>query len=106
MTQFLNDRSNLEHYFTTLRFRLLENYSRTALFLKAHKIPFDPANSGTFIWINLSRWLSFFENDEESAFMGLEMRLTLWLMKKGVYLEPGAVSDWLYVQHNFLIQYF
>lgn len=105
-TAFLEDRTNMSAYLTTYHARLRKSYMATSNLLKRYGIPFQIANSGMFIWIDLSPWLLNFGNESEKSATGTEMKLTLWLLKQGVYLEPGKVSShaWLCWQNNALIK--
>lgn len=60
-------------------------------------VPYEIGNAGVFLWIDLSKWVSVIDDrganmarkcDENS-----EITLTRYLMSKGVYLQPGGVSN-------------
>jgi hypothetical protein len=91
-TKFLEDHSHIEYYCTTYHRRLRDSYYKTIQILEEYSIPFKRANAGVFIWVDLSSWLVKFDDGCEDAIMGKEMKLTIWLLEQGVYLEPGQVS--------------
>jgi len=88
-TKFLEDREHLTKYLTLYHRRLQRSYLSTIHILAEYNIPFNRANAGMFIWIDLSSWLPKFGTE---ATVGREMKLTIWLLQQGVYLEPGKVS--------------
>ncbi|KAJ9136657.1 Aspartate aminotransferase [Pleurostoma richardsiae] len=83
-----SDCSFVTKYLKTYRQKLRESRETATQFLDRHRIPYRPANAGVFLWIELSKWTPLIDGcgtSEESN----EVRLTKYLIKEGVYLEPG-----------------
>ena len=90
-SQIISNDGFTERYVQVYQARLKSSYLYTTAFLSRYSISFDPANSGLFIWIDLSKWTSIISGWAVSA-DSPELALTKWLLTKGVYLEPGEVS--------------
>lgn len=84
----LSDEKKVQDYIDTYQARLQESYICTSKLLRAHDIPFKPANSGMFIFIELTRWLDYFEGSLPRK----EEKLCWYLVKAGVFLSQGRVS--------------
>lgn len=54
--------------------------------LDAHCIPYTDPDAAFFVFIDLSHWLTRFQNDTE----GGEIALLEYLVHRGVFLEPGT----------------
>ncbi|PVH77471.1 PLP-dependent transferase [Cadophora sp. DSE1049] len=92
---FLADRVQVSKFLALYQRRLKAAHVHATTFLSMHVIDYDVSNSGVFIWIDLSVWLRFFpEIGRDSP----ELLLTYYLMRKGVYVEPGEVSAPKYVE--------
>ena len=89
-SRLLQDEAYVDKFFKTYQTRLSQSYARTTAFLEKYSIPYQPANSGLFIWIDLSQWLDGTELPGKAG-DSPELKLTRWLMTEGIYLEPGQV---------------
>lgn len=100
-SNMLSDSIFVDRYAQTLRERS-EHFRNLAIqSLDKMQVPYENANAGVFLWIDLSHWISAVLQDEEdiaSAHRGdPEIKLTRYLMSKGVYLQPGGVSSLLFL---------
>lgn len=57
--------------------------------LTRNGIPFQPSNTGLFIFVDLSQWVDSFSGDEGE---GSELNLCQYLIEHGVCLNPREVS--------------
>lgn len=96
-TAFISDENAMEEYLITYRSRLRQRYIEITQLFKAKGIPHDPANSGLFVWIDLNKWLCYFngtdktkasEKDKESR----EEQLYRYILSRGVVLNLGEES--------------
>lgn len=92
-THLLRQHDLLQDYVTTYRKRLTEAYMSASYSLEELQIPFQPANAGLFIFIDLGEWISHFERrgDDPTA-PSPELRLCDYLVSQGVFLNPGQVG--------------
>lgn len=87
-SRFLSDSTHVAQFLDLYSDRLSAAHSHAATFLSENNITYDATNSGIFLWVDLSRWLRYYcGTDAESS----ELQLAKYLIKKGVYLQPGEV---------------
>ncbi len=93
-------------YTETYQDRLTEAYDTTTAALIHHGIPFLPATSGLFIFIDLRTWLYLLPGpdlmipkessgsslDQDFTSGSQELQLWKWLVDHGVALNPGEAS--------------
>ena len=92
-TRLLSQTEVLQNYVATYRERLTRAYDRAAGALSDLQIPFQPANAGLFIFIDLSMWVLYFSGDQYNPRgPSPELQLCEYLVKQGVFLNPGQVS--------------
>lgn len=82
----------------TYRSRLRQRYIQTTQLLKVKGIPHDPANSGLFVWLDLSKWLCYFTGTDQSKSgdgdtESREEKLYRYILSRGVVLNLGKVSQ-------------
>lgn len=94
VARFLGHLKLVERYRVLYQRRLGKQYATTVTALKSNGIPYRRANAGLFVFINLSKWLVYFETDgsPESGHTTPELRLCSWLIDHGVFLNAGQVS--------------
>lgn len=103
----------LQVYVTAYRGRLTGAYVRAATALRDLDIPFQPANAGLFIFIDLSQWVSYFSGDQYNPRGPTpELQLCDYLVSQGIFLNPGQVGhspeiqhDWQLADHTSDVQY-
>ncbi|KAF9974361.1 hypothetical protein BGZ73_002247 [Actinomortierella ambigua] len=89
-THLLSDGKVIDEFTRTNQERLAESYTETANFLRAHKIPFIPAQAGHFLWMDLRQFIP--QSLVASAQAGdREAELKLWyaMLDEGVYVNLG-----------------
>lgn len=91
-TKIFSDLDMLETYFALLKARLRDNYLRVSAEFEKKGISYSPANAGVFLWIDLSRYLGYFEGTDEVE-ETREMRLCRWLIGRGLFVSPGELSE-------------
>ncbi|KAK4549430.1 hypothetical protein LTR36_006427 [Oleoguttula mirabilis] len=90
-THFLSNEKAVEDYLALYRKRLRESYLGASAALRQSNIPFEPANSGMFFLIKLTKWLRYF--DDFGAAGSRETKLCRYLaVTAGVYMSMGEVS--------------
>ncbi|KAH8887250.1 PLP-dependent transferase [Thozetella sp. PMI_491] len=90
-TRLLEDVQRVDMFISVYQERLRKAHDFATRTLRKHGIPFFPANSGLFLLLNLSEWLSYFNdsNTNESQ----EAKLCRYLaFKAGVFLNMGELS--------------
>ena len=94
MTIILQHKTFLPNFLKTNHQRLREHYTLTSQFLRAHNIPYIPANAGFVIWLDLTKYLSRLtgKNDLER-----ERELNHRLLDGGVHL---ATSEAFFGEEN------
>ncbi|KAL2209893.1 PLP-dependent transferase [Sarocladium strictum] len=89
-TKLLEDQQHICTYLTEYRRRLTEAYAHVAQALQSSRIPYEPAEAGLFVFIDLHAWLKHFkEGDNDSSTQTPERRFCTWLIQRGVFLNPG-----------------
>ncbi|CAG9990020.1 unnamed protein product [Clonostachys byssicola] len=93
-TSFLSQQDTVEEYLVTYRSRLSEAYSRAATALQKQRIPYEPANAGLFIFIDLSAWLQYFVGSTQGTgtMSSSELRLCEYLIDHGIFLNAGEFA--------------
>lgn len=96
-THLLRDEVFLQNYLSVYPVRLQAAYQSTTATLTHHGVPFEPANAGLFIWVDLSRWLAYIAPGAIANCSGgkgdsPEVQLSRYLLRRGVYLQPGEVG--------------
>ena len=88
----LSDEDEMTEFIGVYRERLRERYSHAVGHLRKHGIPFDPANSGLFLVVRLTKWLVFF--DDSNPHQSREEQLCRHLaFDGGVFMSMGQVSS-------------
>ncbi|KAG5655624.1 hypothetical protein KAF25_009123 [Fusarium avenaceum] len=88
-TWLLQDSRAVSDYIFEYRRRLSNAYLGVTQALRSNKIPFNPADAGLFVSINLHEWIHHFSEDAGTS---PEHQLCHWLTHHGVFLNPGEVS--------------
>jgi len=88
VTRFLQQLDVIQDYLDNYCSRLTEAYRRTTMALNKYKIPFQRADAGLFVFIDLSRWVHNFDAGKMGS---PEMQLCRMLIDNGVFLNPGQV---------------
>ncbi|KAF4972845.1 hypothetical protein FSARC_671 [Fusarium sarcochroum] len=97
VTRFLEQLDLVQDYLNTYRLRLGAAYQRTTAALNRHGIPYQPANAGLFIFIDLGQWVRHFDGlgstcqDMENV-GSPELQLCRWLIGHGVFLNAGEFA--------------
>ncbi|RSL72617.1 hypothetical protein CEP53_001020 [Fusarium sp. AF-6] len=85
---FMSQPDKVQEYMTTYRSRLTQAYQTTSSTLTANHIPFQEANCGLFVSVNLSGWLECFANaDSSTGGQSGEIQLCEYLVDHGVFLN-------------------
>ncbi|KAH6664795.1 pyridoxal phosphate-dependent transferase [Plectosphaerella plurivora] len=89
--RFLGDLDNVQDFLRTYRQRLAAQYHKTTVALRRCGIPFQPAEAGLFVYIDLGRWIHHFQGTarQSSPRLSPELLLCEWLIMKGVFLNAG-----------------
>lgn len=82
----LNHPTFLSEFVKINRLRLRDRYELCTRFLRAHKIPYLPANAGFFVWADLSMYLSQENGDTPVA---RERALNDRLFNGGIHLATS-----------------
>uniref|UniRef100_A0A8H7K5Q4 Aminotransferase class I/classII large domain-containing protein n=1 Tax=Bionectria ochroleuca TaxID=29856 RepID=A0A8H7K5Q4_BIOOC len=95
VTSFLSQQDTVEEYLATYRSRLAEEYRRATIALQKQRIPYEPANAGLFIFIDLSAWLQYFVESAQGAgtISSPELRLCEYLIDHGIFLNAGEAAS-------------
>ncbi|KAH8647963.1 pyridoxal phosphate-dependent transferase [Xylariales sp. PMI_506] len=90
-THLLSKQAELDYFFKMYQARLKDSYLAASELLQQHGVPFYPANSGVFLFVNLSKWLIHFDSLDETE--SAEAKLCRYLMHSGgVFLSMGELS--------------
>ncbi len=81
-SSILSDEPFLQVYFTKLTTQLTKAYNLCTSILRGMNVPYSPANSGPFLWINLSGFL-------QRKTIESERDLALRMIKAGLWLATG-----------------
>lgn len=93
-SSFLSDAARVEQFFNSYHLRLAAAHKQATNFFDQNKITYDRANAGLFLWIDLSPWLRYFGSSKQNVgTVTQELQLTYYLIKRGIYLEPGQVCS-------------
>ncbi|CVL07589.1 related to 1-aminocyclopropane-1-carboxylate synthase [Fusarium mangiferae] len=94
IARFLGHLDLVESYRVLYQRRLGEQYATTVTALRSNGIPYQRAKAGLFVYINLSKWLVYFETDgsPEAGHATPELRLCSWLIDHGVFLNAGQFA--------------
>lgn len=100
VTRFLQQLDLVKEYLDVYRPRLSRAYHQVATALEAHRISFERAEAGLFVFIDLSAWVHHFEDPAGKApatdvTLSPELQLCEWLIDHGVFLNAGQVSNLL-----------
>ncbi|KAF5246474.1 hypothetical protein FANTH_6846 [Fusarium anthophilum] len=90
VTRFLQQLDMVQDYLGNNCSRLTEAYRRTTTALNKYRIPFQRADAGLFVFIDLSRWVHNFEAGKTGS---PEMQLCRMLIDNGVFLNPGQIHN-------------
>lgn len=99
LTKFFGDLEFIERYVETYQGKLGAGYHLIASTLNDNHIPFSSADSGVFIFLDLSGWLHHFSTSVDGAssdqkadrLRAEEMELCRYLIDQGVFISPGQV---------------
>jgi hypothetical protein len=89
-TKLLSDLDYVETYAHLLRTRLDAYRDHVSRYLDDMGVPYSAGNAGVFLWIDLGRWVNMMTSDDVSD---PGMVLALYLLGRGIFLQPGGVSD-------------
>lgn len=83
--------NHADEYLTIYRDRLRKRYADISALLHAQSVPFQAANGGIFVLLDLSKWLQYVDADDSKE--SSEAKLGRYLAYNGgVYLSFGEVS--------------
>lgn len=88
-THLLSDAKAVDEYLDRYRLRLRESYLKISTLLRSNGIPFRPANSGLFVFIELTKWLVYFD---KALVEEREAALCRYLIEAGLFLSQGRVG--------------
>ncbi|UKZ81464.1 hypothetical protein TrVFT333_009236 [Trichoderma virens FT-333] len=89
-THFLSDTEAVDKYLALYQSRLRTSYIAASELFHKHGIPFQPANCGMFVFIELTKWLKYFEAPDVKS---QEVQLYRYLaFQAGVHLNMGQLS--------------
>ncbi|KAF3015014.1 hypothetical protein E8E14_008708 [Neopestalotiopsis sp. 37M] len=88
-TRLLGDLDAINDYFSVYRQRLGLEYLRTSQALTRYRIPYQPSNTGLFIFVDLSQWVDLLSGDKKES---RELKLCQYLIDHGVCLNPGEYA--------------
>ncbi|KAH6980733.1 pyridoxal phosphate-dependent transferase [Ilyonectria sp. MPI-CAGE-AT-0026] len=88
-TNFIKHIDIIGSYLIEYRRRLGAAYLNTIEALSEQKIPYTDAEAGLFLYLDLSGWIRFLGEGEDST---LERRLCQLLLDAGVFVNPGQFS--------------
>ncbi|KAL7798835.1 pyridoxal phosphate-dependent transferase [Trichoderma afarasin] len=89
-THFLSDAEAVDEYLALYQNRLRTSYIAASESFHKHGIPFQPANSGMFVFVELTEWLKYFDAPDVK---GQEVQLYRYLaFQAGVHLNMGQMS--------------
>ncbi|RTE75249.1 hypothetical protein BHE90_010273 [Fusarium euwallaceae] len=92
---FLGRLDLIKSYVTLYSRRLSAQYARTVDALERNGIPYNRANAGLFIFIDLANWLEYFKSPDAASRprdLSLELKLCDWLIEHGVFLNAGEFA--------------
>ncbi|KAL5093937.1 hypothetical protein Trisim1_009411 [Trichoderma cf. simile WF8] len=90
VTHFLSDAEAVDEYLAVYQSRLRTSYVVASEAFHEHGIPFQPANSGMFAFVELTEWLKYFDAPNVK---GQEVQLYRYLaFQAGVHLNMGQMS--------------
>lgn len=92
-THLLSDEKAVDEYLSQYKGRLKESYMKIRGLLHSNGIPFKPANSGLFVFIELTKWLVYFE---DASVEEREAALCRYLIDAGLFLSQGRVGPIFY----------
>ncbi|KAL6800823.1 pyridoxal phosphate-dependent transferase [Trichoderma sp. SZMC 28013] len=89
-THLLSDAEAVDKYLALYQSRLRISYVSASESFHKHGIPFQPANSGMFVFVELTEWLKYFDAPDVK---GQEVQLYRYLaFEAGVHLNMGQMS--------------
>ncbi|RSM07634.1 hypothetical protein CDV31_008527 [Fusarium ambrosium] len=97
VARFLGELDLVQEYLDVYRPRLQNAYHQVAIALETHGIPFERAEAGLFVFIDLSAWIHHFQdgNREPPATdnaLSPELQLCEWLIDHGIFLNAGQFA--------------
>ncbi|KAI8712238.1 Aminotran-1-2 domain-containing protein [Fusarium sp. LHS14.1] len=97
VTGFLEQLDLVQQYLDVYRPRLSHAYHQVATALETHKIPFQRAEAGLFVFIDLSAWIHHFQDLDGKPpatddTLSPELQLCEWLIDHGVFLNAGQFA--------------
>lgn len=105
MTILLGQENLVKDYLTKYRRRLTAAYARAAHELQRLEIPFTPTSSGPSMFIDLSSWLHYFSGQDYNLWVpSPDARFCDWLIKHGLYMNPGQVCFEISLDGNRVYQ--
>lgn len=98
VTHFLEQLDLVQEYLVVYRPKLANAYQQVATALETHEIPFQRAEAGLFVFINLGAWIHHFPDPAgkppaSDNILSPELQLCEWLIDHGVFLNAGEVSS-------------
>ncbi|RTE69896.1 hypothetical protein BHE90_015717 [Fusarium euwallaceae] len=97
VAHFLGQLDLVQEYLDVYRSRLKNAYHKVATELETYGIPFERAQAGLFVFIDLSAWIHHFEDGDRKPpvtddTLSPELRLCEWLIDHGVFLNAGQFA--------------
>lgn len=90
LIKLLENPETIDRFTKTNQKRLAESYTLTVNTLRAHRIPYIPAQGGHFIWIDLRQFIPpSLVNIAAAGDRGAEYRLFNSMLDQGVYVNLG-----------------
>ncbi|KAK3813025.1 MAG: pyridoxal phosphate-dependent transferase [Benniella sp.] len=90
LIKLLENPKTIDRFTRTNQKRLAESYTLTVNTLRAHRIPYIPAQGGHFIWIDLRQFIPpSLVNIAATGDRGAEYRLFNAMLDQGVYVNLG-----------------
>ncbi|KAF7538181.1 hypothetical protein G7054_g3168 [Neopestalotiopsis clavispora] len=88
---FMKNKDAVRRYVSLNQARLKEKSTNVSSLMKIYGIPHLEANSGLFLWLDLSNWLEYFPGTDQDGNEGetREIQLTRHLIKHGVHMSMG-----------------
>ncbi|KAJ4179428.1 hypothetical protein NW755_012513 [Fusarium falciforme] len=97
VTRFLERLDLVQEYLDVYRLRLANAYQQVATALETHGIPFQRAEAGLFVFIDLAAWIHHFQDPAgglpaTDSTLSPELQLCEWLIDHGVFLNAGQFA--------------
>ncbi|KAH7136263.1 pyridoxal phosphate-dependent transferase [Dactylonectria macrodidyma] len=90
---FVSNEEVVSRYVQCNRDRLRERYQAVTALMDRHGVPYVPSNGGIFIYVDLRRWLKYFDGPDGTSNGGdtRETQLCRYLIRHGIYMTNGEL---------------